>query len=129
MKLIDMYFWQVGFTMDNPAKYSENELQAISFFAKSNIQTPSIKNQRIIMNKGKTEEIRQYITNALQDALLDEESYCDLISGEIHNEMNLSNRMPSVCNAMTSIDNVRHEIIHDTPSGKSSTKKVRYWLK
>lgn len=81
------------------------------------------------MNKGLTEEIHQYITNELQEALLNEQFYIDLISGRIHKEMNLSNRMPPVCIAMTSIANARYEIIHDTPSGMSSTKKVRYWLK
>lgn len=52
----------------------------------------------------------------------------DLRSGTIHNELNLKNSMPSVCNAMTTLGNFKYEIIFDTPSGKSSTKVVRYFL-
>jgi hypothetical protein len=137
MKLIDMYFWQVGFMMDNPSNYSENELQAIIEFAESNIQdftesnirVPTEKKERKIINPGLTEDIRQFIYNVLQEALIDEIPYIDLTSGKIHKDMNLNNRFAPVCNAMTSIHNTRFEIIQDTPSGMSSTKKVRYWLK
>lgn len=50
-------------------------------------------------------------------------AYIDLTSGDIHKDLQLSNRMPSVCNAMLSIEDVEIEILNDTPSGKSSTKR------
>lgn len=131
MKMIDMYFWQVGFMMENPTNYSDNDLEAISAFAESNLRFYADKNPGKTMTIGQTEEIRQYIFNILQEALEGEQSHVDLVSGDIHKDMNLINRMPSVCNAMTSLEknyNIRHEIIHNTPSGMSSTKKVRYWL-
>lgn len=44
--------------------------------------------------------------------------------------MGLDNRMPSVCSAMESIEGFSdYEVVSDTPSGKSSTRVIRYKLK
>ncbi|WP_404332151.1 hypothetical protein [Mesobacillus maritimus] len=78
---------------------------------------------------GLTEEIREYARSILHKSKEDGKEYMDLRSGDLHKQMNLQNRMPAVCNAMVSLGVFRPEIIHDTPSGKSSTKVVRYYFK
>ena len=136
MKLVDMYFWQVGYMMSEPDRFSQHELDMIKVFADE--QSVIYKGRRKIfssmqqaesINKsGLTDEIRQYIFEAIVNATERGLAYIDLTSGGIHKELKLSNRMPSVCNAMLSIEEVEIEILNDTHSGKSSTKKVRYWL-
>jgi hypothetical protein len=78
---------------------------------------------------GLTEEVREYVRSILHKAKEEGKEHTDLRSGDIHKQMKLQDRMPPVCNAMISLGVFRHEIIHDTPSGKSSTKVVRYYLR
>jgi hypothetical protein len=78
--------------------------------------------------RGQTDQIRQYIRNRLINAKAQGNVHLELVSGDIHKAMNLSNRMPSVCQAMISVDGYVFEILHDTPSGHSSTKRVKYLL-
>ena len=54
--------------------------------------------------------------------------YVDIVSGDIHREMKLRNKMPSVCSAMYQMMKSNDEILSATPSGKSSTIKIRYYL-
>ncbi|MEK4877898.1 hypothetical protein [Paenibacillus sp. FSL R5-0908] len=136
MKLVDMYFWQVGYMMSEPNRFPQHELDMISKFAENQTainnsrKKPSTVNNKAsaINSRGLTDEIRLYIFETIVNATEQGLPYIDFISGEIHKEMNLSNRMPSVCSAMLSIEDVEIEILSDTPSGMSSTKKVRYWL-
>ncbi|MEK4355447.1 hypothetical protein MKX41_32150 [Paenibacillus sp. FSL R5-0475] len=136
MKLVDMYFWQVGYMMSEPNRFPQHELEMISKFAENQTainnsrKKPSTVNNKAsaINSRGLTDEIRLYIFETIVNATEQGLPYIDFISGEIHKEMNLSNRMPSVCSAMLSIEDVEIEILSDTPSGMSSTKKVRYWL-
>jgi len=85
---------------------------------------------KVDKNTGKvsTQDIRNYIKAKLETARENRSSYCDVISGEIHREMNLDNKMPSVCGAMYKLVSEKDEILHTTPSGKSSTIKIRYYL-
>ena len=134
MKLIDMYFWQVGFLMDTIDE-NNSELVKIKEFASifANNRILQFKNgglviPRSIKNPGLTDSIREYIISRLNQAKEDGITSIDLKSGDIHKSLKLENRMPPVCNAMVSLGVYRFEIIHDTPSGASSTKVVRYYL-
>lgn len=135
MKLIDMYFWQVGFLMDNPIK-NRHDLAGIYEFASNYAEhkahrksiTFETVERKPIKNIGQTDQIRRYIIERLTQAKAKGDSSIDLKSGNVHKNLGLSNRMPSVCNAMVSLGVFRYEIINDTPSGKSSTRMVRYYL-
>lgn len=134
MKLIDMYFWTVGYLVER-ANEGNKELNKITEFAS---QTSSGQNvpferggkviQRKVQNPGLTDKIRRYIIESLNQAKADGLTSIDLRSGDIHKSLKLQNRMPAVTNAMVSLGVFRHEIIRDTPSGASSTKVVRYHL-
>jgi hypothetical protein len=140
MKVIDMYFWQVGYCMDNVSMYPDQELQEIAEFAstckagrkrlrthaKKDTFQPSVPSLRA--ERGQTEQIRQYIRQVLGQAKDQGLTHLELVSGEVHKALKLQSRLPSVCNAMISLDEYEYEIIHDTPSGLSSTKRVRYEL-
>ena len=75
-----------------------------------------------------TAEIRAYVQE--RKALAKEQGlpYLVLRSGDIHRKLQLKNYMPSVCNAMYQCMSDGDRILHTTPSGKSSTIEVQYFL-
>ncbi|MBC2579406.1 hypothetical protein [Clostridium sp. DJ247] len=141
MKLIDMYFWQVGYMVENPEEFSEDELQGVCEFANQYSQKIREANKFKTREKlvstsnnqdratGLKEEISSYINSLLASSLEKGLLVLEISSGNIHKAMNLKNRIPSVCNAMLSVKDYKYEIIKDTASGMSSTKTIRYYLK
>lgn len=75
-----------------------------------------------------TEDIRQYIEKLINKAKANNLKYVDIISGEVHKKLGLKNRMPQVCEAMYSKKKPNDIILHTTPSGKSSTIMIRYYI-
>lgn len=126
MKLIDMYFWQIGYDLDVDESYTADNTQDKEEIASPHIQEQHIHNIATTMNQ--TEFVRQHIIKKINKAREDGKTYLELVSGDIHKELGLRNRMPTVCSAMETIDGVKYDIVHNTPSGKSSTKKIRYYL-
>jgi len=72
------------------------------------------------------DDVRQYIEKLLQEAKLRGEDYIDLVSGDIHKQLGMKNRMPQVCRIMYEKMMPGDEVLHTIPSGKSSTIKIRY---
>lgn len=75
-----------------------------------------------------TKEIKRYILSLLEDKKRNGYTECVLISGDIHKQMKLSNKMPSVCSAMYQLMKPADEVLKTTTSGKSSTITIRYKL-
>ena len=75
-----------------------------------------------------TADILHFILDTLSQHQQRGEQICTLVSGEIHKSMRLSNKMPSVCNAMYKAMEAGNVVLHTTPSGKSSTIKICYQL-
>lgn len=75
------------------------------------------------------DDIRHYIDKLLQEAKMRGEEYIDLVSGDIHKQLGMKDRMPQVCRIMYEKMLPGNEVLHTTPSGKSSTIKIRYYLK
>jgi len=76
-----------------------------------------------------TAEIAEHINQKLKHAKQLGYEYLDVVSGDIHCELHLTNYMPSVCAAMRKIKQPQDQVLHTTPSGNSSTIKFRYFLK
>ena len=74
------------------------------------------------------DDIRLYLDKVLQEAKHSGVEYIDLISGDIHKRLGLKNRMPQVCGIMYKMMLSGDEVLHSTPSGQSSTIKIRYYL-
>ncbi len=72
------------------------------------------------------------VVNFIKNILLSErekgKSDCILISGEIAKQMGVSQRMPTICNAMRKIMGFRDEVIYQPPKGNGTTLKIRYFL-
>ncbi|MEI7541614.1 MAG: hypothetical protein WCJ89_09065 [Actinomycetes bacterium] len=76
----------------------------------------------------KSEEIRRFISAKIDEARVRGEDFVILVSGDIHRELKLNNSMPSVCDAMYRLRGPMDEILHTTPSGKSSTISIKYYF-
>jgi hypothetical protein len=79
-------------------------------------------------NTMSTQEIREYIQQLKNTAKSQEKTTLTLRSGDIHKDLNLKNCMPPVCNAMYQMMLDGDKILHTTPSGKSSTIEIQYFL-
>ena len=76
----------------------------------------------------KANDIRQYLNDSKQEAKAQGKIYIELVSGEIHGQLGMKNRLPQVCNIMYEKMGARDKVLHTTPSGYSSTIKIRYYL-
>lgn len=129
MKLIDMYFWQVGYILEQG---TEEEKEAIKQFAGYYKEHLTIKLKRVLKTIGGnsmgTAEIRNYIEGLLENAKHEGKTYIELVSGDIHKDLELKNQMPQVCSAMRTLDSYKTVVIHETASTFSSTNKYGYHL-
>ena len=74
------------------------------------------------------DEICRYIQNIKVAARAKGQHTLVLRSGDIHKDLKLDNRMPSVCRAMYRCMNSGDVILHTTPKGFSSTIEIQYKL-
>lgn len=76
----------------------------------------------------RSSEIRKYVIERVEYFRVHGAGSVVLVSGDIHRELGLRNRMPMVCGAMYHLMKSGDEILHTTPSGYSSTIKIEYQL-
>ena len=93
---------------------------------------PKVKSnnvQAMAISRGvSTSDIKGFIAEIIERYRQDGLPYVDIVSGEIHKQMKLSRKMPSVCSAMYAHMKENDVVLHTTPSGKSSTIKIRYFF-
>ena len=75
-----------------------------------------------------TPDIQEFVEGLTETAKQNGEKTLTLISGDIHKLLKLRHCMPMVCNAMRQCMNEDDEVIHETPSGQSSTLEIKYEL-
>ncbi len=73
-----------------------------------------------------TADIKNYIFQLKQNSKQNGDKFLILKANEIHNNLNLKSRMPAVCSAMRQCMNKADIVLHETPSGFSSTFEVKY---
>lgn len=73
-------------------------------------------------------EVYKYIEKLLQDAKANGLKCIELISGDIHKNLGLDQRMPTVCDAMYKLKKTNDIIIYSPPKGKGSRLKIKYYL-
>lgn len=79
-------------------------------------------------NKITTADIREYILSLQRNAFESGKQSLELVANDIHKALKLKSRMKMVCNAMRQVMKDGDIILHQTPSGDSSTLKIRYFL-
>lgn len=126
MKLLDIYFGYLGFDKDKNYSMLEEDKKIHSIIASKQKQNNSKNVQPQI---SKTSEIREYIVRKLEKAQQEGKEYFEIVSGELSKEIGLFNRMPMICNAMTSLENnIKYDILYNPPKGNGATKRIRYYL-
>ncbi len=75
------------------------------------------------------DDLRQYLDELFAEGKKKNQEYLDLVSGDIHRAMGMKNRMPQVCRIMYEKMEAGDKVLHTTPSGMSSTIKIRYFFR
>lgn len=78
--------------------------------------------------KIRTKDIRNYIAERKTEAKNKGEDFIVLRASELHRINRLKNAMPMVCNAMRQCMSEKDIVIHETPSGYSSSLEIKYML-
>lgn len=78
--------------------------------------------------KLKTKDIRDYIESQKVQAKSNGEEFLVLRASDIHRINRLRNAMPMVCNAMRQCMGENDIVLHETPSGYSSSLEIKYFL-
>ena len=78
--------------------------------------------------KVKTKDIRDYIEAQKSEAKKRGEEFIVLRASELHRVNRLRNAMPMVCNAMRQCMGESDIVLHETPSGYSSSLEIKYFL-
>lgn len=107
--------------------YTNDEYTSQSKENNNDQKSPKVKTIKESGNKT-ANDIRDFINQILQQSKQNGEEFVDLVSGRIHNDLAMRNRMPQVCRIMYEKMKPGDEILHTTPSGKSSTIAIRYYL-
>ena len=96
---------------------------------KASVNIP--QNHNDIVNcvvKIRTKDIRNYIEERKTEAKNNGEEFIVLRASELHRVNRLKNAMPMVCNAMRQCMSEKDIVIHETPSGYSSSLEIKYML-
>ncbi len=75
-----------------------------------------------------TTAIERYIKNKKVEAIQKGKNELIILASELAKEIGLKQRFPMICSAMRKCMEIDDEILHQTPSGNSSTFKVKYKL-
>lgn len=78
--------------------------------------------------KVKTKDIRDYIEAQKAEARSRGEEFIVLRASNLHRINKLRNGMPMVCNAMRQCMGENDIVLHETPSGYSSSLEIKYLL-
>lgn len=100
MKLLDMYFWEVGYMLNT----NQSEMDEIRQFAAAYKEKILNGRKTISSNSKGINYIRNYVENLLDQAKEDGLTYIELVSGDIHRKLGLKNAMPTVCLALRTLD-------------------------
>lgn len=108
-----------------------NEIKVLEELKEFNKSSQN-KNNRINKKSKKDKEV-EYISKFIISKLLqgkkDNKEYLDMVSGDISKELGYSKaNIYKVCQAMINMLSKEDIIIHNTPSGKSSILKIRYFI-
>ncbi len=83
-------------------------------------------NMETAKKKITTADIRDYIEKLKCEAKENGENFLVIKANDIHKRLKMKNRIPMVVNAMRQCMGQGDEILHDTPSGQSSTIEIKY---
>lgn len=82
---------------------------------------------RMATNNPSIDEVRKYIRANIFEAKQKGLTELNLISGDIHKELNMQSAMPTVCSAMRTLGSgYEYEVLETPPKGNGSRLKLKY---
>ena len=93
-------------------------------------ESVSVTHEETVNNviKVKTKDIRDFIEAQKIEAKNRGEEFIVLRASDLHRINRLKNAMPMVCNAMRQCMGEKDIVLHETPSGYSSSLEIKYFL-
>lgn len=73
-------------------------------------------------------EVYEYLDKLLSLSKEEGKEVLEIVSGEVHKELGLVSRMPTVCDAMYKLMKTNDKIIYAPPKGKGSRLHIKYFL-
>ena len=125
----ELLFIQTASGSGQPASQAAGKTKSAQSRSSSVISISNNTTLREGVRVSGTAEIREYIQKKFSSARARGEEFCTLVSGDIADALRIKNRMPSICGVMYSLMKSGDEILSTTPSGQSSTIKIKYYLK
>lgn len=122
------------FLCEEDFNFIEDQCNKIKVLGELKEFNKSIQNKNKIKNKKsrkdkEIEYISKFIISKLLQGKKDNKEYLDMVSGDISRELGYSKANNyKVCQAMINMLSKEDIIIHNTPSGKSSILKIRYFI-
>lgn len=130
MKLVDMYFWQLGYMASLgealPSWVPVHKTNIANHDLKGKSETTSAKSRQ--KKPGLTESVRKRLIEKLEAAQQKGMRYLEVRAGDLEKEMGLSNRIVVIINAMRSIPGFVYEVVSEPPKGYSTSVIYRYPL-
>jgi len=131
-KLLDMFFWQLGFDAPQALSNFNTEKSRVRLTVIPDPE-PESEPDSAVVNKRPRGSIQakalDYIHDRINQATIDGKPYIDLVALEIAKGIQIPNSIPSIIFAMRKAMRPGDQELSSTPSGMSSTKKVRYLCK
>ena len=112
------------------ARIQSLEEKVDMLMSEKSTENAPVTHEKIVKNviKVKTKDIRDYIEAQKMEARNRGEEFIILRASDIHRINRLRNAMPMVCNAMRQCKNENDIVLHETPSGYSSSLEIKYYL-
>ena len=105
--------------MSHPMNLTTNKKKTMSVLPKM---------EKHLTSNMSVSEVRDYISNLLQQKKATGESTYILRAGDLQKELGLVHATPTVCDAITKKINYEYDIIFAPPKGKSTRLTVKYYL-
>lgn len=137
---VELYFYETNCYDEIESKLIEHYTPAFNekggkYSLKGNIEKDKTKYTKNINNAIKpsssqlsVNDVYNYILKIFQNAKAEGLKYIELISGDIHRDLGLVQRMPTVCSAMYKLKKPNDIIIYSPPKGKGSKLHIKYYL-
>ena len=75
-----------------------------------------------------TEEVRMYLKKLIQESFSNGEKEITIISGVVHDDLNMHEARPVVCSAMRSLGpEYKYKVVYSPPKGNGSTLEHVYY--
>ena len=95
----------------------------------SNYKNRTIRFDYVGGNTSLTDLARKYIQDRKIDARNNGETELVLLANDIQKALRVSNRTPCICQAMYDQMEDEDEVLFAPPSGKSTTVRIKYYIK